>query len=125
MSLSSGTAGGTSGTYTPTLTIVANLDGVTAYQCQYDRVANVVTVSGKIDVNPTLTATTTTVGISLPVTSNLGAAEDCAGTAVASDIAGQSGVIMADAANDRAQMQWISTDVTNQAMFFIFSYEII
>src|SRR5688500_4743620 len=35
----------TSGTYTPTLTNTTNLDGSTAYECQYLRVGNTVTVS--------------------------------------------------------------------------------
>lgn len=115
----------TSGTYTPTLTNVANLDGSTAYQCQYIRIGNTVTVSGKVDVDPTLATTSTQLGISLPIASNLGATEDCAGTAFASGIAGQGAAILGDAANDRAQMQWMSTDITNQAMYFTFTYEVI
>lgn len=112
------------GAYTPTLTNVANLTS-TAYQCQYMRVGNVVTVSGKADVDPTLAATLTQLGISLPIASNLGAAEDCAGTAFASGIAGQGAAIRGDAANDRAEMVWISGDITNQPMYFTFTYEVI
>lgn len=115
----------TSGTYTPTLTGVANVDASTAYQCQYSRVNNLVTVTGRVDVDPTLAATSTQLGISLPIASNLGAAEDCAGVAFASGIAGQGAAILGDTANDRAQMQWVAGDVTNQAMYFTFSYEVI
>lgn len=114
-----------SGTYTPTLTNVANLDASTAYECQWIRVGNVVTVSGKVDVDPNLTATSTQLGISLPIASNFGAAEDCAGAAAASAIAGQSAAILADTANDRAQMQWVAGDVTNQPHYFTFSYTVI
>lgn len=114
-----------SGTYTPTLTNVANLDASTAYQCQWIRVGNVVTVTGKVDVDPTTTATVTRLGISLPLASNLVNAEDCAGSASASGIASQCAAILADGVNDRAQMEWIATDVTNQAMYFTFSYEIL
>ena len=113
------------GTYSPALTNVANLDASTAYECQYLRVGNTVTVSGKVDVDPTLTATSTQLGIALPIASNLGAAEDCAGTAFASGIAGQGAAILGDATNNRAQMQWISTDVTNQPMYFTFTYQVI
>lgn len=115
----------TSGTYTPTLTNVANLDASTAYQCQYLRVGNTVTVSGLVDVDPTLTATTTQLGISLPVASNLGAIEDCAGTAACPTIDSQSAAILADATNNRAQMEWKSGDVTNQPMYFSFTYQVI
>ena len=115
----------TSGVYTPTLTNVANLDASTAYECQYMRVGAVVTVSGKVDVDPTAPAASTQLGISLPIASNLGAAEDCAGSAFASGIAGQGAAIVGDAANDRAQMQWVSGDVTNQPMYFTFTYAVI
>lgn len=114
-----------SGTYTPTLFNVANLAASTAYQCQYMQVGNVVTVSGKVDIDPTLAATLTRLGISLPVASNIGAAEDCAGVAFASGIASQGAAILGDAANDRAQLEYISTDITNQPMYFQFQYEVI
>lgn len=113
------------GTYTPTLTNVANLDASTAYQCQYLRVGATVTVSGRVDVDPTLAATSTQLGISLPVASNFGAIEDCAGVAFASGIAGQGAAILADVANDRAQLQYVSGDVTNQGMYFSFTYQVI
>ena len=114
-----------SGTYTPTLTNVANLDGSTAFECQYSRVGSVVTVSGKVSINPTAPATLTQLGISLPVASNFGAQEDCAGVAFASGIAGQGAAIRGDAANDRAEMAWIASDVTDQPMYFSFSYSVI
>jgi len=114
-----------SGTYTPTLTNVANLDASTAYQCQYMRVGNVVSVSGKVDIDPTTATVSTTLGISLPIASNFGAAEDCAGTAFASGVSGQGAAILADTTNDRAQLQFIAADTTNKAMLFQFLYEII
>lgn len=116
---------GTAGAYTPTLTNVANLDASTAYACQYLRVGNTVTVSGRVDVDPTLAATSTQLGISLPVASNIGATENCAGAAHASGIAAQGAAILGDATNDRAQMQFVSADLTNQAMYFIFAYQVI
>lgn len=113
-----------SGTYTPTLTNVANLDGSTAYQCQYLRVGNVVTVSGKVDIDPTLNATTTQLGISLPIASNFGAREDCAGAGACNTIA-QSAAIRADFTNDRAEVDFISTTTLSSGMFFSFTYEVI
>lgn len=114
-----------SGVYTPTLTNVANVAASTAYECQYLRVGNTVTVSGKVDVDPTLTATSTQLGISLPVASNFGTAQDCAGVAFAPGIVSQGAAILGDVTNDRAQMQWVAADVTNQAMYFTFSYQVI
>lgn len=116
---------GPAGTYTPTLTNVANISASTAYQCQYMRLGNTVTVSGKVDVDPTTTLTPTQLGISLPIASNIGAVEDVGGVAFAPAIAAQGAAIVGDAANDRAEMQWIASDVTNQPMFFTFTYQVI
>lgn len=114
----------TAGTYTPTLTNTTNLDGSTAYQCQYLRVGATVTVSGLVDANPTAGGSVV-LGISLPVASNFGAVEDCAGVAASSTIAGQSAAIRANVANDRAEMVWVAVDTTNQPMYFTFTYQVI
>lgn len=115
-----------SGTYTPTLTGVANVGASTAYVCQYLRVGNVVTVSGKVDVDPTLgISTTTQLGITLPIASNFGALEQCAGTASSPAIATQQGGIYADAANDRAQLDFKAIDPNNNSWYFTFTYQII
>jgi hypothetical protein len=113
-----------SGTYTPTLTSVANLDATAAYVCQYLRVGSVVTVSGRIDVDPTA-ATTTQVGISLPIASNFANTNECGGVAFCLGVAGQGACIYADAANDRVTMEWITADTSARGMFFSFTYRII
>lgn len=113
-----------SGVYTPTLTNVANLDASTAFQCQYMRVGSVVTVSGKVAVDPTAAALTQ-LGISLPIASNIGAQEDCAGSAAASGIAGLCAAILGDSTNDRAQLEFIAVDLTNQPLYFSFSYRVL
>lgn len=113
------------GTYTPTLTNVANLDASTAYSCQYMRVGNTVTVSGRVDIDPTLTATSTQLGISLPIASALANANELGGASASPAIVSQSAAVLGDATNDRAQLQYMSTDVTNQAMYFTFSYRIL
>lgn len=115
----------TSGTYTPTLTNSANLSASTSFVFQYMRVGNVVTVSGKVEIDPTTTSTLTTLGISLPIASNLTDGAQCRGTGACGTIAGQSAAITGDTTNDRAQMQWIAVDVTNQPMSVIFTYIIL
>ena len=125
------TANGGTGTatpasvYTPSLTNVANLDGSTAYEAQYIRIGNNVMVSGRVDVDPTAPAASTQLGISLPVASDLATAQQCAGTAFAPAIAGQGAAILGDVTNNRAQMQWVSGDITNQPMYFTFMYRVI
>lgn len=114
----------TSGVYTPTLTNVANLTASAAYNAQYMRVGNVVTVSGMVDVDPTLTSTSTQLGISLPIASELVVQEDCCGTAAAANLSGQVAAIHGDATNNRAVMRWLSGDTTGQQMYYIFTYRI-
>lgn len=117
---------GSSGVYTPTVSNTSNLDSSpTASQAQYCRVGSVVTVSGKVTVDPTATTTSTYFSLSLPIASNFAAEEDCAGTASAIGVAGQCAGIYADIANDVAIFQWMAIDVTSQNMFYSFTYRII
>jgi hypothetical protein len=119
-----------SGTYTPTLTNVANIDipASTAYTCQYMRVGDVVTVSGRVSIVVTGTGLTR-LNMTLPIASNFSAEENCAGTAqvsyagVSINLAAQ---IKADATNDRAQILYYG-NVTGAAQdfFFTFTYRII
>ena len=114
-----------SGTYTPTLTNTANVAASTAFPSQYVRVGDVVTVSGRVNVDPTAGTTLTTLGISLPIASNFGAIDDCSGTAAANGAASECAAVIGDATGNQAQMQWITTDATNHAMFFHFTYRVI
>lgn len=115
-----------SGTYTPTLTNTTNLSASTAYSCQYLRVGSVVTVSGRVDVDPTAAATLTTLGISLPISSNFANSNELGGTAATADnITEVAAGIFADSTNDRATMQWVTTNTSNHNMFFTFTYRII
>ena len=114
-----------SGIYTPTLTNVANISASAAFACQYLRVDNAVTVSGKLSLDPILAATSTQLGISLPIASGFTTAEDCAGVAFAPGVTGQGAAILADDSNARAQLQYIAGDVTSQEMYFSFTYQVI
>lgn len=114
------------GTYTPTITAVANCTIGGGYSAQYLRVGNTVTVSGKCDIDPTSATTLTQVGISLPVASNFSAEEHCAGVAATSGVTGYSGRIVADGTNDRAELQFVTaTDVSNVGWSFHFTYQVI
>ena len=112
-------------TYTPTLTNVTNITGSTAYAAQYLRTGNTVLVAGTLDVDPTLTATLTQLGISLPIASSLTARNQLAGSGFAPSIAGLGTAILGDATNDRAQMEYVASDPNSQPMYYIFSYQII
>lgn len=113
-----------SGTYTPTLTAVANISASTAYQCQYMRVGNVVTVSGKVDIDPTSGSNTLTqLGISLPIASGVPNDFECGGVGHSSASHELGGAIRADTVNDRAELIFTTqTVITNQSWFFTFTY---
>lgn len=114
------------GVYTPTRSAEANMDAnVTMTEAQYMRVGNTVTVSGRFTADPTLTATTTSFEITLPVASNIGAVEDVAGVAFCGAIAAQGAEIIGVVANDTAKVQWVAGDVTSQSWSYTFSYQVI
>jgi len=112
--------------YTPDLTLVANLDAATANVTHFVQMGSVVTVSGIVNVDPTAAATSTMLGISLPVKSRFLFNYFCGGTAVCPTIAGESAAILGDTANNRAEMEWISgATITAFNMVFSFSYRIL
>ncbi len=112
------------GTYTPALTNVTNVAASTAYICQYLRIGNVVTVSGRVDIDPTATGATE-LGMSLPIASNFAGGTQCSGTFSSHLIAGLGGSISADITNDRAQFRMNANDTANREHHFIFTYIII
>lgn len=114
----------TSGVYTPALTAVTNVAASTAYQCQYLRVGTTVTVSGRVDIDPT-GAGATELGLSLPVVSDLATAQQCGGVAFGPAVAGHGAAIVGDATNDRASVQFVTVDTANRALYFSFTYQVL
>ncbi len=113
-----------SGTYTPTLTNVANVSASTAYVCQWLRIGSVVNVSGKIDVTAAAILTTT-LGLSLPVASNFAAAEQCAGSG-GRFLNNEVVRVSADITNHRAQVDFVAAiSAFSRAAFFTFQYLIV
>lgn len=112
-----------SGVYTPALTNVTNLDASTAYQCEWLRVGDTVTVAGRVDVDPTA-AGQAQLKLTIPIASAFASSNNCGGSAFAIGIAGQGAGIYASAANF-VMMEWIAVDVSNKGMFFSFVYQVI
>jgi len=113
----------TSGTYTPTLTNVTNIAASTAYECQYLRVGNTVTVSGKVDMDVTIGAASE-LGMSLPIASAMTAEENLGGTASSPAAASLVSAVRADATNDRAAFVFTAISLTNDSYWFEFTYQI-
>ena len=123
----SGIAGATqyigSGTYTPTLTASVNVSASTSAVCQYIRVGSVVSVSGVVLVTPTSgVGALTTLGISLPIASNLATVTQCGGSgAHNSSPVG----IYGNTGSDRADADWFSSTAGSVELRFHFQYLVV
>ena len=116
-----------SGTYTPTVSNVANVSSVgTVETHRYTRIGSIVTVFGA--VNLTLTAgpgVLTTFSVTLPVTSNLGAATDVVGTCADTTNSGRAGYVYGRAADDRALVEYFAPSSGITKVYYQFSYSVI
>jgi len=113
-------------TYTPTayIAVGSNLDATpTTFSCQYGRVGSFVVVSGRIDIDPTATATVTTFTLDIPVASNLANTGELAGSFGTSVL--ETGRLFADTTNDRATFNFVAQLATAHSLFFIFAYRVI
>ena len=114
----------TVGAWSPTLTNTTNVAASTTYEGQYIQIGTRVTCSGKVDIDPTAAAATV-LEISLPVASNFGAEEDCAGTAVGLTTATIGAAISANTTNDTANLRYTAVDTGNKSFYYTFTYQII
>ena len=108
------------GTYTPTLTNVTNIDASTPLSCLYWRAGNTVHVSAAFNVDPTA-AGTIVLGVSLPIASNITDAADISGTAAG--LAGY-GVVIGNAASDRADIYITTSSTVNTGYHAEFTYQV-
>lgn len=118
-----------SGTYTPTITAVANATVPASSVFKWTRIGNVVEISGTFTFTITAAATVTTLGISLPIASNFAAATDATGALTTASAALMPvGALIADTVNDR--VQWGSTSgagsaATPSQVWMIARYEVL
>jgi hypothetical protein len=112
-----------SGTYTPTVTALTNLDSVTAAAHFWIRVGSVVHVSGAATADATAIGNAT-YGVSLPVASNLASPFDAAGVATNGPVAAV-GDIVGDSTNDRVTVRLNATSAAATAVRHVWSYTII
>ena len=113
-----------SGTYTPTLTSVANVSGTpTAAGFKWIRVGNVVHVTGEISLTPSsVSGTLTRLGVSLPIASNLASSASLNGAAN-SPTAAEFAAYIGDATNDRAELSF-GADLLASTLVGGFTYEV-
>lgn len=116
----------TPGIFLPTLTIIANLDAVTAYDNYFVRLpgdVDLAIVFGQLQADATLAGpTSTTLGYELPIDAELTSLLQVAGI-MGSPTTGF-GRVYGDAANNRAEMSWSSLTTGAINIPFIFGYVI-
>lgn len=116
-----------SGTYSPTITAVANCTVTSpGVNFKYLRVGNVVHVTGQLSIDPTTASTLTRARIALPIASNLTGSVGCQGVGHCADVFGLGGAIFPDTTNDEAELNFICESGTpaNNVWCVSFSYEV-
>lgn len=103
-------------------TSVNNLDAAGVTNVMFMRVGNVVFFSCKINVDPTLTATSTQIRFTPPIASAFTTADQAYGVATCATIAGMTGSITSDATNDELMFTFISTDINSNNFTVTGSY---
>lgn len=86
------------------------------------RLGDIVTVSGKVTIGPVATGVLTRLGLSLPAGSDFADEGDCGGVAVMSAILGDVAGIKADATNNRAEIAFVASQPSEQALTLLFQY---
>ncbi len=112
-----------SGTYTPTVFSSTNVDASTTYVCQYLRVGNSVTVSGKIDVDCTTASTGFDLELTLPIASNFVNSEEAGGTG-AYPFGTNAYGIRAKPSASRIILEGVAEFNTNTTITFQYTYQI-
>lgn len=122
-----------SGTYTPTLTNAANITSSSnaSLPSQWTRVGNVVTVTGAVNITPTLSSgpgVATELRLSLPIPSTFTAASHAAGTANGAQggTNAPGATISANlAAPTIASLQFFCTATNTHGYFYSFTYVVL
>lgn len=113
-----------SGTYTATLTNGSNVAASSFAAAKYFRVGNLVTVVMRLNVDPTSSAALTEISVSLPVASNFTGVGDCIGGGGHAETISMRYYIDSDVSNDRCVIHFTPSYNSNDAIFPMFSYEV-
>lgn len=118
------------GKFKPTLTNVTNVaassDATDSFT--WSRLGNAITVSGFVNVTPTIGGAVTELAISLPVASDFANAHECAGhhgRVPTLTLPVDMGVVIGDVTNNRARLIWMPTDTTASDRVVHFTYRVI
>jgi len=114
----------TSSTYTPTITNISNIQAVTPAVCMFTQIGTMVTVNGRVNIDPTTNGSATAIEMTLPVASNLGAVGDLIGVSSCAQTT-QSGALSANTTTDRALMEFQAGSNAARDHVFTFTYKVI
>ena len=112
------------GIYTPTVSISTNVSNYTVHPCQYMRVLNTVTVSGKIGIDTTTTGNYS-INLSLPYQSNFTDEVQCSGVCASAGHNEYPPHISADVVNNEAVLSGNDNDSSMHDHYFIFTYTLV
>ena len=120
----------TYGTYTPTWNDETNTSSITGYPCQWMRVGNTVTVSGKVDITANSANTDTQARATLPVSTTLGNDYELAGAFNCGEASGgtvpaPSGVCFANTTRSELMVKFFPIDTDSHSYFFTYTYQVI
>ena len=118
-----------SGTYTPTITVIANVTATSLHSARYVRIGDQVKVAIAFTVDPTAAATRVDVDLSLPIASNL-ASNWGASSGVVCAISGAPsvfapGVVYGNFTNDRMAVLFTAPNTSTQTVALEFTYTVI
>jgi hypothetical protein len=111
-----------SGTYTPTLTAIANIAASTSAVCHYMRMGAEVIVYGSVVVRANSESSTTRIQITLPIASNFAVSGNAWGYGHHNEAAVD---VYVDTATDKVQCDWLSDTLSSRGLYFSFMYTII
>ena len=107
-------------TWEPVTENLTNLDAATIPSARYVDIGEVIFGWGRMSVNPTLTATSTSFDFDPPVSITISEGGQVGGVAFTGDVAGMGARIFGVTGTNKIRVQWISSDINAQPMSFIF-----
>ncbi len=108
--------------YTPTATIISNLDSVTPQPTTYYTLGRLVVVYGRIAVNPTTTGSISQLSITLPLSLAIPAHIGSIAGVCGSPNHDETGVVYADTTNLQAVLRFNAATGVNHNIVFLFVY---
>lgn len=124
-----GNGGVQTGLYIPTLTNTANIDASAPYYTTWWRFGNLVTICGKVTIDPTAAGVLTQLELSLPYQSFFLHSEQCSGVANGSPFSGSTqdwaAIVKANIPNRTAMIEFYAQNTVDNDVRFYFTYQII